>query len=158
MTPEIIDLVQQNFNKIKSMKAEVGAIFYKNLFEIAPELRPLFKADIGDQGTKLMEVLALALGMLRQPQRLNEALVQLGQRHAKYGVHKGHFAPVGQALILTLEQSLGEDFTPQAKEAWVAVYRSLEQVVGESLPEAPNERLAVAPTPSWFKRWFALKK
>ena len=46
----------------------------------------------------------------------------LGQRHAGYGVTAEHFAPVGAALIWTLEKGLGEAFTPDVKAAWVEVY------------------------------------
>ena len=142
MTPEAIDLVQTSFAKVKPIAPQAGALFYKNLFQIAPQLQPLFKADVHDQGRKLMDMLSIAVGMLRQPERLRYAVAQLGRRHAAYGVTQEHFRPVGQALILTLEQGLGADFTPQVKMAWMVMYKELMEVMGESLREA-NEMRAV---------------
>ena len=63
----------------------------------------------------------------------------LGQRHAGYGVAAGHFAPVGAALIWTLEKGLGEAFTADVKAAWVEVYGVLSHamIAGmEPLPKA----------------------
>jgi nitric oxide dioxygenase len=39
-----------------------------------------------------------------------------------YGVQEEHYATVGSALLQTLEQGLGEDFTPPVRQAWTAVY------------------------------------
>jgi hemoglobin-like flavoprotein len=46
----------------------------------------------------------------------------LAIRHVDYGVRPGHYAPVGAALLWTLEQGLGADFTPEIAEAWRAAY------------------------------------
>jgi hemoglobin-like flavoprotein len=53
------------------------------------------------------------------------AVRQLGRRHAAYGVRPEHYATVGEALIWTLEQGLGADFTPATRRAWTDAYASL---------------------------------
>ncbi len=47
----------------------------------------------------------------------------------EYGVKAEDYAPVGAALIYTLEQGLGDDFTPQTKEAWETAYGTLVSVM-----------------------------
>jgi nitric oxide dioxygenase len=49
----------------------------------------------------------------------------LGRRHAHYGVEPEHYATVGAALIWTLEQGLGPDFTLATRRAWIAAYSLL---------------------------------
>jgi hemoglobin-like flavoprotein len=49
----------------------------------------------------------------------------LGQRHKGYGVTAAHYAPVGAALLWTLEKGLGPDFTPEVKAAWTETYTAL---------------------------------
>ena len=49
-------------------------------------------------------------------------LVRLGARHVRYGVRHEHFDVVGEALLWTLEQGLGERFTPAVRDAWVAAW------------------------------------
>lgn len=34
-------------------------------------------------------------------------------------------APAGEALIYTFEQTLGEDFTPETKACWVALFGTI---------------------------------
>jgi hemoglobin-like flavoprotein len=46
-----------------------------------------------------------------------------------YGVRAEHYAPVGQALIWTLQQGLGPDFTPEVQEAWLAAYGVLSSTM-----------------------------
>jgi hemoglobin-like flavoprotein len=46
----------------------------------------------------------------------------LGARHHGYGVRDEHYDTVATALLWTLEQGLGEAFTPETREAWVEVY------------------------------------
>ncbi|MGE5148514.1 MAG: globin domain-containing protein, partial [Rhodospirillaceae bacterium] len=53
----------------------------------------------------------------------------LGERHKGYGVTADHYAPVGAALLWTLEKGLGADFTPETKEAWTAAYTALAGVM-----------------------------
>ena len=40
-----------------------------------------------------------------------------------------HCAPVGAALLWTLEKGLGADFTPEVKAAWTDTYTSLAGVM-----------------------------
>ena len=40
----------------------------------------------------------------------------------RYGVRHEHFDVVGAALLWTLEQGLGERFTPAVRDAWVAAW------------------------------------
>ena len=49
------------------------------------------------------------------------ALTGLGAKHAPYDVKEEHFPVVGEALLDTLAKALGNDFTPEVKEAWVGL-------------------------------------
>ncbi len=53
---------------------------------------------------------------------LVEILTALGKRHKGYGVLPEHFPIVGDALIGTLQEALGESFTPDVKAAWKEIY------------------------------------
>ncbi|MBN9052065.1 MAG: hemin receptor [Rhizobiales bacterium] len=122
MTPEQGQLVRLSFVQVMDQKQDVGRIFYDRLFAIAPDLRPLFKSDIDQQAQKLMDMLALAIGQLKNPAGLAAMLESLGRRHAGYGVQDQHYAIVGEALIWSLQKVLGADFTPVLRDAWVALY------------------------------------
>jgi len=135
ITPTQKRLVQDSFGLVVPIAPTAAALFYQRLFEIDPTVRPMFKGDIGEQGKKLMQALALAVKSLDRPEALMPVLQDLGRRHAKYGVTDAHYDTVGAALIWTLEKGLGERFTADVREAWVAVY----QVVATTMKIAANE-------------------
>lgn len=122
MTPEQIDLVQSSFGKVKPQLTLVGKLFYNHLFEIAPQVRSMFAADMTSQSGLLMHTLAAAVSLLRAPQSLMSVLESLGQRHSGYGATEAHFEAVGQALLKALEQCLGDEFTDETREAWVELF------------------------------------
>lgn len=129
MTPEKIDLVQSSFKKVVPIAGTAADLFYDRLFEIAPEVRPLFPQDMKDQKMKLMAMLGTAVGNLHQLETILPAVKALGERHKGYGVTAAHYAPVGAALLWTLEKGLGDDFTPEVKAAWTETYTALAGVM-----------------------------
>jgi len=78
---------------------------------------------VEEQGRKLMEILELAVKGLDRLEALMPALVTLGIRHTSYGVKERDYETGGEALLWTLEQGLGPNFTPEVREAWTALYR-----------------------------------
>lgn len=122
MSPDQIRLVQDSFESVSPIAATAADLFYDRLFTIAPDLRPLFPDDMSEQKQKLMAMLGLAVAQLGRPDTVVPAIQELGRRHVAYGVGEAHFAPVGEALLWTLQQGLGPAFTPELREAWTATY------------------------------------
>ncbi len=129
MTPEKIELVQASFNKVAPIAGVAADLFYERLFEIAPELRSMFPQDMTEQKVKLMSMLGTAVTNLHRLDTILPAVQSLGERHKGYGVTAAQYAPVGDALIWTLEKGLGGDFTPDVKAAWIATYTALAGVM-----------------------------
>src|SRR5688572_168735 len=98
MTPEQIKIIKLTFTQVAGHKDKVGRMFYDRLFTIAPETRVLFKGDMAAQSRKLMDTLALAIGMLRDMPTLVATLEALARRHTAYGVRDEHYDKVGEAL------------------------------------------------------------
>ena len=137
MTPAQIQLVQTSFAKVAPIATAAADLFYARLFEIDPSLKPLFKGDLKRQGQMLMSMIATAVRGLSNPDGLIPVLRNLGQRHAAYGVTDAHYATVATALIWTLEQGMGADFTPEVRGAWVAAYELMADTMMQSAREAP---------------------
>ena len=129
MTPNQIELVQNSWEKVVPIAKDAASLFYNKLFEIEPSYRSLFKGDVEEQGKKLMTILTTVVRGLKQLDKLEEAVWQLGRRHAVYGIQEQHFAPVAQALLWTLEQGLGAEFDADTKQAWVEAYTILSGVM-----------------------------
>ena len=150
MTPDQVKLVQDSFQKVAPIATQAGDLFYTRLFEIAPEVRPLFPGDIAPQRDKLLKMLSTAVTNLHQVEMIIPAVQDLGKRHVGYGVKDGHYDKVGEALIWTLEKGLGEAFTPPVKDAWVATYGTLAGVMKDAAASVPVEQ----PKKGLFARMF----
>lgn len=125
MTPQQIELVQTSFRKVVPIAGTAADLFYDRLFETAPEVRSMFPQDMKEQKAKLMGMLGTAVSNLHKLDEILPAVKALGERHKGYGVTAAHYAPVGAALLWTLEKGLGPDFTPEVKEAWTVTYTAL---------------------------------
>ena len=137
LTPSQIELIQDSFRKVVPIADTAAALFYGRLFEIAPEVKPLFKGDMSLQGAKLMATLGLVVAGLNDLSKIVPAAESLARKHVAYGVKDAHYAPVGAALIWTLERGLGPDFTPETRDAWVEAYGILSSVMIAASAEAP---------------------
>ena len=141
MTPEQKDLVKESWAKVEPIAEEAGEIFYNTLFEMDADLQSLFKGDIKEQAKKLMSMIGSAVGLLDDMDKLVPIVQKLGERHADYGVLAVDYDTVAAALLDTLQQGLGNDFTPEVKEAWTEVYGVLSSTMldAASKKEAEDE-------------------
>ncbi len=131
MTSHQTQLVQETFGQVAAFPAEItGSLFYNRLFTIAPELKPLFsRTTTPEQSRKLLTMLAYVVARLDKPDSLVADLTKLAQRHIRYGVKERHYDLVGEALLWTLEQGLGNAWTEETKNAWVACYTLLATIM-----------------------------
>ena len=136
MTPEQIALVQDSFKSVVPIADTAADIFYGRLFEVAPQLRPMFPQDMSEQKKKLMQMIVVAVNSLHQIETIVEPVQDLGRRHVGYGVKDEHYEIVGGALLWTLGQGLGDAFTPEVEEAWAEAYGLLATVMKEAAAEA----------------------
>jgi hemoglobin-like flavoprotein len=125
MTPEQVALVRTSWQHVLPIRDAAADLFYGRLFELAPDVRTLFRRDIHAQGQMLMATLNHVVEHLDRPDLLLPTARALAQRHVAYGVRASHYEPVGTALLWTLEQGLGAAFTPALREAWAQAYAAL---------------------------------
>ena len=120
-----IDEIRKSFMMVSADQAHAGELFYKKLFEIAPETRDLFVNDMGEQAKKLMNTLSVVVSQLQTWPDLAPLLEDLALRHVAYGVKPEHYQSVGVALLAMMSEMLGEDFTDGMREAWLTAYSGI---------------------------------
>jgi len=135
MTPDKVALVQTSFQKVAPIADTAADLFYGRLFEIAPQVRPMFPDDMSEQKTKLMKMLATAVTHLHEVEKIVPAVQHLGRTHAGYGVTDDQYDVVAEALIWTLGKGLGDDFTDEVQGAWVEAYTLLATVMKQAAAE-----------------------
>lgn len=131
MLQEDIKSLQKDWQLI----LEVGDAFveelYKNLFELDPDLKHLFKRSMRMQGKKVMSMFDTAISRLDQPLKLVEPLMAAGGRHAQYGVHTSHYQVMGEAFIKTLQGYI-EDWSDKKYQAWQEAFAVMMMIMVES--------------------------
>lgn len=125
-----ITLIQDSFAKVVPIKDAAAEIFYTDLFETAPEVKPYFKnTDMKEQGAKLMATLGVVVNGLRDLDKIVPVAQKLAIGHVDYGVKAEDYDKVGASLLRTLEKGLGEAWTPEVAEAWTLAYTTLAGVM-----------------------------
>src|ERR1700759_751867 len=120
MTPDQVTLVQESFAKVAPISETAAVLFYERLFEIAPQVKAMFPADMTEQRRKLMATLAAVVNGLGNLNSILPAASALAKRHVSYGAKAEHYPVVGAALLWTLEKGLGDGWTPEVAGAWTA--------------------------------------
>ncbi len=136
MTPEQIELVKTSWAQVVPIADTAAKLFYGKLFELDPALKNLFKGDMTEQGRKLMRMVGTAVNGLDRLDQIVPAVKDLGVRHVAYGVQDEHYDTVGSALLWTLDQGLGDAFTPDVETAWTTVYGLLADTMKSAAAEA----------------------
>jgi hemoglobin-like flavoprotein len=130
MTPTDIDLIRASWSGVEPIADAAAGLFYGRLFELDPAIERLFRrTDMAAQRKILMQTLTVVVKSLDRLDQIVPAVQALGRRHAGYGVREAHYATVGDALLWTLEQGLGEAFTPPVRAAWAEAYGILASVM-----------------------------
>ena len=109
--------------------ALVGDAFYSKLFSDTPALRKMFPKNMNEQYRKLMDMLSTVVARLDNLNELTDDIAAMAQRHVQYGVRPAHYKLVGKALLWTLEQGLGNDWTEEVKDAWANCYTVLSDTM-----------------------------
>lgn len=125
MNPRQIGLIKSSWDKVFPIADQAAELFYGKLFELDPEVKNLFKSDMSVQGKKLMTMIDSVVRSLGNLEAVVPAIQASGKRHVEYGVKDEDYDTVGEALIWTLGAGLGDAFTEEVKEAWVAAYTLL---------------------------------
>jgi len=139
MTPQQIEMVQQSFAKVVPIADQAAVLFYDRLFEIAPDVKPMFHGDMAEQRRKLMSVLGVVVTGLSRLETVLPAASALAKKHVTYGVEDEHYPIVGSALLWTLEKGLGEAWNPELADAWTTAYGTLS---GYMISEAHTAQAA----------------
>jgi hemoglobin-like flavoprotein len=129
-----------------------GVLLFQKLFLKAPQTKVLFGFPIDIDPTSedvvksrrfvmhasyLIQMIDTALNMLGPDiELLTEIMLELGTKHVRYGVKPEMFPIMGECLIATLDETLGE-MAPATREAWIETYDALS---GDMIKAQLNQR------------------
>jgi hemoglobin-like flavoprotein len=118
-----VPLLRQSFELVLERNPTVTTRFYEILFERYATTRALFRRNAKQvQEAMLAKALVAVMDHLEDAPWLEQTLGALGARHVDYGVTPEMYDWVGDALLSTLAEVAGSDWTPALASNWGEAY------------------------------------
>ena len=121
-----VTLIRESFELVVTRNPDFTDRFYEILFERYPDARSLFgRRSQRAQSQMLAQALTAVLDHLEDSPWLAETLGALGAKHVEYGVTAEMYDWVGEALIATLAEVAGNDWTREMRLHWRLAYGAI---------------------------------
>jgi len=133
--------VQESWQEVMLQPEEFAAMLYHKLFLLHPELKPLFIRNMAMQGRKLVSMLTTAVEYPNDSEKMLPPLLAASQRHIQYGVSAEDYNKVTSALIITLQEVLGDRFDDELKKDWQAACFAIEKVMTSAMKQPPEKEI-----------------
>ncbi len=149
LPPADLVRIQETWGLLKTQGTTFSRQFYDLVLEKAPELQSFFSpAQRAQQQTTLIHGLETMFKLLDHPHQFRTFLLQLGKRHAEYGIGIEHYPPVIDSLLALLSETLGERLSAQTHRAWTNFLRLVRAIMLEHLHDKDMmRRRSRRPTP-----------
>jgi hemoglobin-like flavoprotein len=114
--------VQAAVRRLASRIPELGEAFYRHLFGMLPEVKPLFPDDMLDQRQRLVEALLSSVYALHDPEGMEITLQRLGATHHRRQVKEDQYQYIPHALLRAVRDITAGEFSTWESSAWISVY------------------------------------
>ncbi len=142
MERAMIERLESSFNMLAPRGPALVDRFYAHLFSKHPAVRPMFPSNMGEQKKKLLASLVLVLENIRNTEKLEQPLKDMGERHVGYGTQPEHYPVVRDTLVSVMADMAGEAWSDQLTQDWNGV---LDFVSSTMLAGAKNAARAGHP-------------
>lgn len=114
------------------------ARFYERLFSAHAEVAAMFVSNSPAAQRKMFaQKLTMIVDHIEDPQWVEREISALARTHVGYGVTLEMYPWVGDALIATLREACGDQWSARAEAAWVAAYGRLSDAIQRTLAVRP---------------------
>lgn len=106
--------------------------FYKRLFNAHPELKNIFNVshqERGEQQQALARAVYAYAANIEDPESLSAVLQGIAHKHASLGVRAEQYPIVGEHLLASIKEVLGDAATDDIIAAWAQAYGNLADIL-----------------------------
>lgn len=132
ITREQVEIVKSTVPVIQKHGEAITQAFYKLLFQENPGLTAVFDMErqaSGEQPRALAAAILAYAGNVDRLDNLGPAMTKIAARHCRLGVAPEHYPVVGDVLLRSIRNVLGEAATPPIIDAWASAYGRLARVM-----------------------------
>lgn len=135
--PRTIEVVRKSCAALPSDSVLLTQEFYKQLFDMAPQARPLFPEDMTGQNERLLKAILMAVNHLDRPEMVELQLRRWGAIHRhKYGITNDLYVYVAHSLVRALRALNGGYLETTVASCWMAVYEWMAAVMIDGADQA----------------------
>mgnify|MGYP000203332729 CR=1 FL=1 len=129
---QTIEIVKSTAPLLQENGEMITQHFYKRMFSHNPEVKQFFNTSNQASG---MQQKALAAAVVSYAENidnlenLGEAIELIAQKHASLQIKPEHYPIVGENLLMTLKEVLGDTASDQVIDAWNKAYNALATIL-----------------------------
>ncbi|KAF8020831.1 hypothetical protein BT93_G1300 [Corymbia citriodora subsp. variegata] len=143
-------LVKESWEILQQNVPEYSIRFYQRIMEVAPEAKNLFSflrdsdeipqnnPNLQAHATKVFKLTCESVIQLRERGAVtieDSTMKHLGSLHLKIGVTDRHFDVVRDALLRTIEGTVGEKWSKEMEGAWGTGYDQLAAAIQAAMKD-----------------------
>ncbi len=145
LSQQQMDIVKATAPVLETRGIDITTHFYKRMLGAHPELKNIFNIvhqDTGAQPAALAHAVWAYAANIDNLGALKSAVSRIGQRHASLGVRPEQYPIVGEHLLLSIKEVLGDAVDEPVLDAWKAAYQQLADIFIDFETNLYDEALA----------------
>ncbi|MEK3890289.1 NO-inducible flavohemoprotein [Bacillus sp. FSL K6-3431] len=131
LSKKTMDIIKSTVPVLEVHGVTITSVFYKKLFATHPELLHIFNhanQKQGRQQTALANMVYTAAKNIDRLESILPAVKQVAHKHRGLGVKPEHYPIVGENLLESIKEVLGDAATEDIISAWANAYGVIAQV------------------------------
>ena len=132
LSQQTIDIVSSTAPILQEHGGTLTKHFYKRMFSHNPEVAPYFNSAHQAGGTQqraLAGAICAYAANIDNLEVLGSAVELIGQKHASLMINPEHYPVVGENLLASIREVLGEGATDNIIDAWAEAYGVLADIM-----------------------------
>lgn len=131
LSPEHTQIIKATVPVLAEHGVTITSHFYKRMLNAHPELKNIFNSAhqaTGTQPAALAHSVWAYAANIDNLGALGAAVSRIGHKHASLGVTADQYPIVGEHLLASIKEVLGDAATPAILDAWAAAYQQLADI------------------------------
>ncbi len=131
LSKKTIEIIKSTVPVLEVHGTKITEVFYKNMFQAHPELLNIFNHTNQKQGrqqTALANTILAAAKYIDKLETIIPVVKQIAHKHRSLAVKPEHYPIVGQFLLSSIKEVLGDAATEEIINAWAEAYGVIADV------------------------------
>lgn len=150
LTDRQVEILEKSWDSLKHDISKVGVITFMNLFQTHPEVQDAFlpfqqlskedmehSAILRSHALRVMGTVEKCIGRIKTPEKLENLMHELGERHTHYNARYDFVDLVGSQFVLAIKPHFDNQWTPEIEDAWVQLFKVMTYHMKKGLIDAP---------------------